>query len=92
LCATEQLQDRDGEPWLVDEAAYVAFTGKRTLVPVVRRGGADSAAVLGAARDRLVAAVDGIAAGQFPPKPFDPMICTYCEFSSVCRKDYIDDD
>jgi len=92
LCAAEQLQARDGEPWTVDEAAYVAFSGKRALVPVVRRKGSDSMATLADARKRVFDAVDAIALGQFPPKPHDPAICAYCAFSSVCRKDYVGDE
>jgi hypothetical protein len=41
---------------------------------------------------RLFVAADGIGRGEFPPRPHDPMICSYCAFSSVCRKDYVGDD
>jgi ATP-dependent helicase/nuclease subunit B len=91
LCAQERLSERDGVPWTVDEAAYVAFSGKRTLVPVVRAG-ADASGPLGDARSRLFAALDGIADGVFPPRPHDPMICRYCAYASVCRKDYVGDE
>ena len=33
---------------------------------------------------------DQINAGQFPPRPHDPMICSYCAYSPVCRKDYVE--
>lgn len=92
LCARERLEVRDGVPWTVDEAAYVAFSGKRTLVPVIKAGGADPAASLTSARQRLFAALDGVARGEFPPRPHDPMMCTYCAYSSVCRKDYVGDE
>jgi inactivated superfamily I helicase/CRISPR/Cas system-associated exonuclease Cas4 (RecB family) len=90
LCAQELLESRDGRPWQIDNAAYIAFTGKRTLVPVVKDG--DAADSLGAPRARLLAAVDGIGRGEFPPRPHDPMMCRYCAYPSVCRKDYVDDD
>lgn len=92
LCAQERLEARDGATWEVDEAAYVAFSGKRALAPAVRRGGQDAETVLPAARSRLLAVVDGVARGEFPPRPHDPAICGYCAYASVCRKDYVDGD
>ncbi len=29
--------------------------------------------------------------GEFPPRPHDPMMCRYCAYASVCRKDYVGD-
>ena len=96
LCAQERLEARDGHAWTLDEAAYVAFTGKRALVPVVKDGvkdGAKSAdAVLASARERLMAAVNGIEGGEFPVRPHDPIMCGYCAYASVCRKDYVGDE
>jgi ATP-dependent helicase/nuclease subunit B len=92
LCAQERLMERDLAPWAVDGAAYVAFSGKRPLATVVKPGGADAAAVLDEARERLFGLVDGIGRGEFPPRPHDPMICRYCAYSPVCRKDYVGDE
>ena len=92
LCAQERLESRDRKPWTVDSAAYVALAGKRAFVPVVRADEADSAAALAAARSRLTAVVDGIRNGEFPPRPHDPVICRYCAFPTVCRKDYVEDE
>jgi RecB family exonuclease len=91
LCAQERLAERDAAAWQIDEAAYVAFSGKRTVIPVVKAG-ADPAPALGDARARLFDVLDGIAAGVFPPRPHDEMICRYCAFPSVCRKDYVGDE
>jgi RecB family exonuclease len=91
LAAQERLAERDGRMWEVDEAAYVAFSGKRALVPVVKGGAADAPSVLAAARERLFAAVDGVERGEFPPRPHDPFMCGYCAYPSVCRKDYVGD-
>jgi CRISPR/Cas system-associated exonuclease Cas4 (RecB family) len=44
------------------------------------------------ARQRLFDVVDGIARGEFPARPHDPIICTWCAYASVCRKDYVDHD
>jgi RecB family exonuclease len=93
LCAQERLQARDGASWSVDEAAYVAFGGtKRALVPVVEAGGGDADEALAAARSRLQDVLGGIARGEFPVKPHEPRYCRYCAYSSVCRKDYLDDE
>jgi RecB family exonuclease len=89
LCAQERLCQRDGAPWQVDQAAYLALAGKRTLVPLVRSS-KEADEVLAAARVRLLALVDRINAGEFPPQPYDPAICRYCAYASVCRKDYVE--
>ncbi len=92
LCAQERLGERDSAPWDVDEAAYVAFSGKRTLVQVVKASGNDRTAPLGAARARVLEVLDGIAGGDFTARPHDPMMCRYCPYPTVCRKDYIEDE
>ena len=91
LCAQEQLGARDGTPWTVQDAAYVAFRGRRPLVSVMKST-ADGQPALAAARSRLFEAVEGVGRGEFPPRPHDPMICRSCSYSTVCRKDYADDD
>jgi RecB family exonuclease len=90
LCAQERLEQRDGRPWRIDEAAYVAFAGKRPLVPVIKTGG--DAEVLTSARSRVIALVGGIERGEFPARPYELRICSYCAYPSVCRKDYVGDD
>ena len=92
LCVQERLVERDGRAWAIDEASYVAFGGKRRLVPVVKSGASDRDDVLARARARVMDLVDGIGRGEFPPRPYEPRICSYCAYSSVCRKDYVGDD
>jgi RecB family exonuclease len=91
LCAQERLAGRDGRPWQIDEASYVALAGKRPLVRIVRPG-AEASQVLEAARTRVVDIVGAIARGEFPPKPYELRICGYCAYPSVCRKDYVGDE
>ncbi len=91
LCAQERLRERDGGAWPIAEAVYLAFSGKKSSAPVVRAGDADSEKALEAARTRLHRIVDGVTAGEFPPQPHDEMICDYCAYSAVCRKDYVHD-
>jgi CRISPR/Cas system-associated exonuclease Cas4 (RecB family) len=92
LCAQERLQERDGTSWNVDEAAYIALSGKRPLVAVVPAGATDASTTLGNARDRVFQIVDTIEQGVFPPKPHEIRMCTYCPYPSVCRKDYVGDE
>jgi RecB family exonuclease len=92
LVAREELSARDGQPWQVDAASYIALSGKRNLVPVFKPGSADADALLREARGRLFDILDGIEAGVFPPRPHDEMICRYCAYPSVCRKDYVGDE
>jgi RecB family exonuclease len=87
LCAQERLAGRDGAPWTVEEALYISFAGKRSVVRVADAGDQE---MLATARERVFGLVDQINAGEFPPRPHDPMICSYCAYSSVCRKDYVE--
>ena len=89
--SAQEREASGGQAWTIDEAAYIAFTGKRSYVPVIKPGSAVDE-VLNAARERLFAAVDGIERGEFPARPHDPIICTWCAFVAVCRKDYVDHD
>src|SRR4030095_4222989 len=58
LCAAERREARDGRPWTIDEASYVALAARRPVVPVVERGGLDGQATLEAARSRLLGLLD----------------------------------
>ena len=91
LSAQERQAEDDGQAWTINEAAYIAFSGKKSYVPVIKAG-ANGEEALSSARERLHAAIDGIERGEFPPRPHDPIICTWCPFSTVCRKDYVDHD
>jgi RecB family exonuclease len=88
LCAQERLAEQGRGAWDVDEAAYVAFSGKKTLLQVIK-GGKDNT-VLADARSRLLDVVDSVERGEFPPRPHDPRICSWCAYASVCRKDYVE--
>ena len=52
----------------------------------------DRDAVLSDARARLFDIVNGIERGEFPARPYETRICSYCAYASVCRKDYVGDD
>jgi RecB family exonuclease len=90
LCAQERLRARDGGEWPVAEAVYLAFSGKKSQADVVRAGD-DPTEALAAARERLLRIVDGVAGGRFPPQPQDEILCDFCSYAAVCRKDYVRD-
>ena len=91
LCAQERLAERGEGTWRVEEAAYVAFSGKRPFVSVIGTRN-DRDVVLADARARLFDIVDGIERGEFPVRPYETRICSYCAYPSVCRKDYVGDE
>ena len=72
------------------EAVYLAFSGKKSQADVVRAGD-DPTEALAAARERLLRIVDGVAGGRFPPQPQDEILCDFCSYAAVCRKDYVRD-
>ena len=90
VCATQHLEGHRGRSWRVAEAGYVAFGEPEVFRPLVSRGDIETA--LAAGQQRLIAAVEGIERGEFPPRPDEPYICTYCAFAGVCRKDYVGDE
>ncbi len=90
LCAQERLRDRDGSEWPIAEAMYLAFSGKKSQADVVRAGD-DPAEALEAARTRLLRIVDRVGGGEFPPQPHDEILCDFCAYVAVCRKDYVHD-
>ena len=90
LCAQQHLAGRRGRDWTVSRAGYVAFKEKNAFVAVGASTSLDRALEEGA--QRLVDAVEGIEAGQFPVKPDEPYRCMWCGYAGVCRKDYIGDE
>ena len=92
LCARERLQARDGAEWRIEEASYLALSGPRNHVPIVQAGAKDADERLSEVRAKVMAVVDAVRAGDFPPRPVDEMSCRRCPYASVCRKDYVGDE
>ena len=90
VCAEQQLKGRHGRTWTVSSAGYVAFKEKNPFVPLGASTSLPQALDDGAAR--FVAAVDGIERGEFPVRPEEPFLCTWCGYAGVCRKDYVGDE
>jgi RecB family exonuclease len=66
------------------EAMYLSFEGAQAVVPLEERGKSFDD-LTAAAAHRLVAALDQIAAGHYPPRPETKNLCTMCAFVAVCR-------
>ena len=89
-CAEEALASRRGGEWRLAEAGYVAFGEARPWVPLDRRQ--DIAAASAEGQRRFLETVDGIEAGRFPVRPAEPYRCAFCDYPTVCRKDYVGDE
>ena len=90
-CVRQKLRGYRGRDWELAEAAYVAFRGDKTVVPLTARP-ADNEQALADAEHEVMAIADAIARGEFPPRPRSRSLCQTCAFAAVCRKDYVDAD
>jgi len=91
ICAQQALEGRHQRSWALWRAGYVAFREKNAFVSLHGSSSTLDEA-LAAGQERLLAAVDGIERGEFPPDPEEPFLCTRCAYSTVCRKDYVGDE
>ena len=89
-CAEQALAGRHGREWRLAEAGYVAFGEARPWAPLDRRQDLTAAAAAG--RQRFLETVDAIEGGRFPVRPAEPFRCIFCEYPTVCRKDYVGDE
>ena len=90
LCAQQSLDGHRGRSWTLGGAGYVAFREKNAFVALGGSSSLDEAVAAGEAR--MLAAIDAIERGEFPPNPDEPFLCTRCGYASVCRKDYVGDE
>jgi hypothetical protein len=90
ICAQQSLEGRHGRSWTLGRAGYVAFREKNAFVSLGASSNLGDA--MAAGQERLLAAVDAIERGEFPPSPEEPFFCTRCGYASVCRKDYVGDE
>ena len=90
VCAEQRLHGYLGRRWALGEAAYLAFKGPKRVVGLFTSAD-EREKVLADAQERLVATVDAIAAGHFPPTPDNVHRCETCSYAAVCRKDYVGD-
>ena len=89
-CAEQLLAGRRDREWRLAEAGYVAFGEARPWASL--EGRRDLAEALAEGQQRFLEAVEAIEGGQFPVRPADPWRCAFCEYPTVCRKDYVGDE
>jgi RecB family exonuclease len=90
VCAVQALDGHRGRTWRVGEAGYVAFGEREVFRSLAAPADLPVALTLG--QQRLLDAVEGIERGEFPVRPEEPYMCTYCAYAGVCRKDYVGDE
>jgi ATP-dependent helicase/nuclease subunit B len=86
LAVAQQLE-RTGEARRIEEGGYLAFRGRSLFTSFAPRRLGLQGALLDV-QQRLLRAVSGIEAGEFPPRPADLRLCASCAYAGVCRKDY----
>lgn len=83
-CVRTTLSQEHGRDIPASEAMYLSFEGPQAVVALEERGKAFDDLTT-AAGHRLVAALDNIARGHYPPVPESKNLCTMCRFTAVCR-------
>jgi len=83
-CVGTKLSRQHGRDVAASEAMYLSFEGPQAVVPLEERGKLFEELTVSAGH-RLVAALDDIAAGHYPPRPETKNLCTMCAFTAVCR-------
>ena len=93
--AERQLQALDGHVHPVSEAAYVSFGDDSAPTKSVAGKGLSVAQAIEAGAQEFAAHVTRIEAGHFAPQPQSSVLCDWCAFDTVCRKETVgggDDD
>ena len=88
--AQQRFSGHRGREWRARAADYVAFRG-RAITRALGRSDAERAERLSQAQQQFVGAVGAIGRGEFPPRPAELRMCTWCPYDHVCRKDYAAD-
>jgi RecB family exonuclease len=98
-CVHTTLSEQHGRDIAASEAMYLSFEGPQAVVALDPSTGSGSARakstaeergklfedVTTAAEHRLVATLNDIARGHYPPAPESKNLCTMCRFTAVCR-------
>ena len=78
---------RHGRAWTVGRAGYIAFKEKSPFVELQ-----NPAKAIADGEARLLETTSAIERGEFPVRPDEPFLCNWCQYPSVCRKDYVGDE
>ena len=88
--AEQHFDGHGGRRWRASAADYIAFRG-RAVAHALGRNALDRDQRLRRAQGAFVHAVERIGEGEFPARPAELRICTWCPYDAVCRLDYSDD-
>lgn len=83
-CVGTTLSAALGREVRASEAMYLSFEGPQAVVPLEERGKLFDDLTMSAGH-RLVATLDDIARGHYPPRPETRNLCTMCGYVAVCR-------
>jgi RecB family exonuclease len=83
-CVRTTLSAEHGRDMPASEAMYLSFEGPQAVVPLEERGKLFEDLAT-SAQHRLVATLNDIARGHYPPSPETKNLCTMCRFTAVCR-------
>jgi ATP-dependent helicase/DNAse subunit B len=83
-CVRTTLSEQRGRDLPASEAMYLSFEGPQAVVALEERGKLFEE-LSATAGHRLVAALNDIARGHYPPAPETNNLCTMCRFTAVCR-------
>jgi RecB family exonuclease len=87
--ALESLRAQGQARGSLAEALYLSFEGDRPVVSLRQRNRSMDD-VLADAQDRMLAALDRIARGEFPPRPARRSLCSPCPYRAVCRLEIVE--
>lgn len=83
-CVSQTLSEQHGRTMTASEAMYLSFEGPQAVVALEERG-KQFEDLTTSAGHRLVAALNDIARGHYPPLPETKNLCTMCRYVAVCR-------
>src|SRR5690606_23793594 len=85
IALSQRLAEEEGVDRDIAAAAYFSFNDRHD--PVVYEGERITK-LLEDGQTRLIATVEAIERGEFPPRPHKPQECTWCAYTAICRKEY----
>jgi RecB family exonuclease len=85
----EQLGRSGGRHFVPREAFYLSMEGEPPIRALKPARGDTLDEVLREAEVRMLGAIDDIAEGHFPARPWPRSLCNSCPYDTVCRKPWV---
>ena len=86
-CIEKQFQAERGSAWKAVEPIYVAFGDPKTVVPIPNKS---LRKAIGASEKQVMKITQEIEDGHYPVSPISTFNCKFCDYSTICRKDYVE--